>query len=389
MSRERALSDTGGPPMHLPREPGSLDHIVRTRETRNRAVSGGAERQSQEAAARARANSGATTPRPLGLSLSRGVSGEVLRSPMRRLTESGGYLWKQSQIGAQLSTGGVFEQLFFRLDVERAQLLFHVSATSEVSGRIVLADAAISPFEHPQHEFAFYLDVPSPPAKVPSYLLAARTEAERFEWMTALGSAGVVRQSAARREELEEIRHREKQEQAQRLAESRGARRGSILAGFQSLFAPLQKARSSTVEAMERYQERALDRERLAEEEARRAAEIRKEQESAKKRRVSKEEGWQEARGRGHAPAPQGHAPQDSAHSCATCGGQDLHEHRSAALYDARHHVRCRNLRRWRFAARLHAHGGCHRGRPRGRQAPHGHSALAHRWGHGHHGPCV
>ena len=49
---------------------------------------------------------------------------------------------------------------------------------------------------------------------------------------------------------------------------------------------------------MERYQERALDRERLAEEEARRAAEIRKEQESAKKRRVSKEEGWQEARGR-------------------------------------------------------------------------------------------
>ena len=298
MSRERALSDTGGPPMHLPREPGSLDHIVRTRETRNRAVSGGAERQSQEAAARARANSGATTPRPLGLSLSRGVSGEVLRSPTRRLTESGGYLWKQSQIGAQLSTGGVFEQLFFRLDVERAQLLFHVSATSEVSGRIVLADAAISPFEHPQHEFAFYLDVPSPPAKVPSYLLAARTEAERFEWMTALGSAGVVRQSAARREELEEIRHREKQEQAQRLAESRGARRGSILAGFQSLFAPLQKARSSTVEAMERYQERALDRERLAEEEARRADEIRKEQESAKKRRVSKEEGWQEARGR-------------------------------------------------------------------------------------------
>ena len=128
----------------------------------------GAERQSQEAAARARANSGATTPRPLGLSLSRGVSGEVLRSPTRRLTESGGYLWKQSQIGAQLSTGGVFEQLFFRLDVERAQLLFHVSATSEVSGRIVLADAAISPFEHPQHEFAFYLDVPSPPAKVPS-----------------------------------------------------------------------------------------------------------------------------------------------------------------------------------------------------------------------------
>ena len=99
--------------MHLPREPGSLDHIVRTRETRNRAVSGGAERQSQEAAARARANSGATTPRPLGLSLSRGVSGEVLRSPTRRLTESGGYLWKQSRIGAQLSTGGVFEQLFF------------------------------------------------------------------------------------------------------------------------------------------------------------------------------------------------------------------------------------------------------------------------------------
>ena len=47
MSRERALSDTGGPPMHLPREPGSLDHIVRTRETRNRAVSGGAERQSE------------------------------------------------------------------------------------------------------------------------------------------------------------------------------------------------------------------------------------------------------------------------------------------------------------------------------------------------------
>ena len=51
-----------------------------------------------------------------------------------------------------------------------------MSATSAVSGRIVLADAAISPFEHPQHEFAFYLDVPSPPAKVPSLFLAARTE---------------------------------------------------------------------------------------------------------------------------------------------------------------------------------------------------------------------
>ena len=111
-----------------------------------------------------------------------------------------GALWKHTgPVHAPLGTAGIFERLFFRLNEEQQVLVYYSddhrlnASRNRPLGTIPLSGGAVSVFDaQPDHAFCFVLDVPSPPAKRSSYLLAGDSQAERVQWMAALSRHGVL-----------------------------------------------------------------------------------------------------------------------------------------------------------------------------------------------------
>jgi len=128
------------------------------------------------------------------------------------IARGSGALWKYTGPNhGPLGTAGVFERLFFRLNEEQEVLVYYsddqrlslTASRNRPLGTIPLSGGAVSVYDaHPDHAFCFVLDVPSPPAKRSSYLLAGDSQAERVQWMAALSRHGVLPLEPHERAEL-------------------------------------------------------------------------------------------------------------------------------------------------------------------------------------------
>jgi hypothetical protein len=125
------------------------------------------------------------------------------RSP-RALPPGTGMLWRQVHVQTiDATSGGIFEQLFFRLDAREPALTFAANMESPELGSIPLSDARIARCTHSKRRFSFTLDITAPSAK--SFLFAADNEDALLEWFRCFNEVGVLQLSQEQREQLQRV----------------------------------------------------------------------------------------------------------------------------------------------------------------------------------------